>query len=43
MDNDRISRYRSEVIARTIKIEWLIGAIISQHYLKRIVRPFLAG
>jgi len=41
MDNDGISRYRSEVIERTINIEWLMSAIISQHYFKRVMKPFL--
>jgi hypothetical protein len=41
MDNDRISRYRSEVIERNINIEWLMSAIISQHYFKCVVKPFL--
>jgi hypothetical protein len=41
MDNDRISGYRSEVIEKTINIEWLMSAIISQHYFKRVMKPFL--
>jgi hypothetical protein len=41
MDIDRISQYRSEVIERTINIEWLMNAIISQHYFKRVVKPFV--
>lgn len=36
-----ISNYRSEVIERTINVEWLMNAIISQHYFKCIVREFL--
>lgn len=40
-DRELISKYRSEVIERTINVEWLINAIISQHYFKRVVRPFL--
>jgi hypothetical protein len=41
MNNDRISRYRSEVIEKAINVEWLMSAIISQHYFKRVVMPFL--
>lgn len=37
----RISEYRSEVIEKFINIEWLINAIISQYYLKRVDKSFL--
>ena len=36
-----ISRYRAEVIEQTINVEWLMNAIICQHYLKRVVKEFL--
>ena len=36
-----ISKYRSEVIERFINIEWIINAIICQHYFKRVLKPFL--
>ncbi len=39
--NKKISEYRSEIIEKFINIEWLINAIISQYYLKRVVRNFL--
>jgi len=35
------SKYRSEVIERFINVEWLINAIITQHYFKRMVSSFL--
>ena len=41
MEKDSISNYHSEVIERFINIEWIINAIISQHYLKRVVKPFV--
>jgi hypothetical protein len=41
VNDERISRYRSEVIERTINVEWLMNAIISQHYFKRVVKPFI--
>jgi hypothetical protein len=41
MYNTQESKYRSEVIERFINIEWLINAIITQHYFKRIVASFL--
>lgn len=34
MDKDKLSKYRSEVIERFINVEWMINAIISQHYFK---------
>ena len=41
MDKDKVSKYRAEVIEKFINIEWIINAIISQHYLKRVTMPFL--
>ena len=41
MDNETLSKYRAEVIERFINIEWIINAIISQHYFKRVILPFL--
>ena len=32
---------RAEVIEKFINVETIINAIISQHYLKRLVMPFL--
>lgn len=40
-DTDAISRYRSDVIERSINIEWLISAIICQHYFGKIIRSFM--
>lgn len=39
--NKKISEYRSEIIEKFINIEWLINAIICQHYLKKVVYAFL--
>ena len=41
MDKDKLSKYRAEVIERFINIEWIINAIISQHYFKRVLLPFV--
>ena len=41
MDKEKLSKYRAEVIERFINVEWLINAIISQHYFKRVLMPFL--
>ena len=41
MDKDKLSKYRSEVIEKFINIEWIINAIISQNYFKRVVRSFV--
>ncbi len=41
MNEQMISKYRSEVIERFINIEWIINAIICQHYFKRVLKPFL--
>jgi len=36
-----LSQWRSEVIERAINIEWLISAIICQHYLRKTYQHFL--
>ncbi len=41
MDKDKISKHRAEVIERFINIEWMINAIISQHYLKKVRKSFM--
>jgi hypothetical protein len=41
MEKEKLSKYRSEVIERFINVEWLMNAIISQHYFKRVLMPFL--
>ena len=41
MDNNNISKYRSEVIEKAINIEWIMSAIICQHYFKKTILPFL--
>ena len=41
IDKDVLSKYRAEVIERFINMEWLINAIICQHYFKRVLMPFL--
>jgi len=41
MDKKTLSKYRSEVIEKFINIEWIINAIISQHYFKRVLIPFV--
>jgi len=40
MDEDKISKYRAEVIERFINIETIINAIISQRYFKRVEKSF---
>ena len=40
-DTEGISGFRSEVIERTINIEWLVGSIVCQHYFGKIYLPFL--
>lgn len=35
-----ISRLRSEVIEKSINIEWLIGAVISQHFFGKVIQQF---
>jgi hypothetical protein len=39
--SENISKYRSEVIEKSINVEWLINAIISQHYFKKVLLPFV--
>jgi len=41
MNDNNISKYRSEVIERAINIEWIMSAIICQHYFKKVIMPFL--
>ncbi len=41
MDKDKLSKYRADVIERFINVEWIINAIICQHYFKRVSMPFL--
>jgi hypothetical protein len=41
MTADQLRQWRSEVIERAINAEWLMSAIISQHYFKRVSKPFL--
>jgi len=41
MDKDKVSKYRAEVIERFINVEWIINAIISQYYLKKVRKSFL--
>lgn len=40
-DKAKISGYRAAVIERAINIEWIICAIICQHYLGKVTRQFL--
>lgn len=40
-DKPSVSSMRSEVIEKTINVEWLMNSIISQHYLKRVTKEFL--
>ena len=41
MDEKKLDEYRAEVVKRTINIEWLMNAIISQHYLKKVIISFV--
>lgn len=41
MDNKIMSKYRSEVIERTINIEWMLNVIITQHYFGRLLYSFV--
>jgi hypothetical protein len=41
MEKELLSKYRSEVIAGFINIEWIINAIICQHYFKKTIGNFL--
>ena len=38
---NELSKWRAEVIERFINVEWLINAIICQHYLKKTFTNFL--
>jgi len=38
---DELSKWRAEVIERFINVEWLINAIICQHYLEKTFTNFL--
>lgn len=38
---NELSKWRAEVIERAINVEWLINAIICQHYLKKMFKNFL--
>ena len=38
---EALSKYRSEVIEKFINAEMIINAIISQHYFKKVLKPFL--
>jgi len=40
-ERDQVSEHRAEVIERAIDIEWLMSAIISQHYFGRVVKEFV--
>lgn len=40
-ETDKISKYRSAVIERTINIEWIMNSIITQHYMGRMEMPFI--
>ena len=40
MDKETISKYRAEVIEKSINIECIINAIISQHYLHKVMKNF---
>ena len=41
MDNRTLSEYRSEVIKKFINCEMIINVIITQHYFKKVMKPFL--
>jgi len=41
MDEQTLSQARAEVIEKFINLEWLINAIISQHYFSRVYLPFV--
>ena len=41
IDKETLSKYRAEVIERFINIEWMINAIICQHYLKKVITSFM--
>lgn len=41
MSEDSLQSHRSDVIERSIRVEWLMAIVISQHYLGRVDRTFL--
>jgi hypothetical protein len=41
LNDESISKFRSEVIERTINIEWIMNGIISQHYFHKVLLPFV--
>jgi len=41
LSDESISKFRSEVIEHTINIEWIVNVIISQHYFRRVLLPFV--
>jgi len=41
MDKETLSKYRAEIIGRFINVEWMINAIICQHYLKKVRKSFM--
>jgi len=41
MNDKSLSKVRAEVIEKSINIEWIINAIISQHYFKKVLLPFV--
>lgn len=41
MDEQTLSRARAEVIEKFINLEWLVIAIIAQHYFGRVYLPFV--
>ena len=41
MDREALSKARAEVIEKSINLEWIINAIISQHYFKRVYLAFV--
>lgn len=43
MKEEKLSKYRSEVIEKFINIEWIINAIISQYYFRKVLQPFVLG
>ena len=40
LKNSQISKFRSEVIEKTINVEWLMNSIICQHYFGKVIFPF---
>ena len=41
MDRQGLSQARAEVIEKFINLEWLVNAIISQHYFRKVMLPFV--